>query len=88
MNPKKAIKLDFSPSNSSMNKKNKIQNGKCHANKAKAKQLFEMMPEISPIKRKVALQTEMQSAENDSKMNFTPAKLSKCNSHCEMAARK
>ena len=62
INPKKAIKLQFSPDNSSMTKKKEIQTGKCFTNQVKGKQLFEMMPVISPIKRKCVLQTEVQSA--------------------------
>lgn len=82
LNPKKAIKLEFSPSNSSMTKKNKISTGKCFANQLLGKQLFEMSPMVSPIKRKFALQTEGQSAENEYKMTSTPKKLTKSNSHC------
>ena len=71
-----------------MSKTNKIQTGKCMNNQLKKKQLFEMMPVMSPIKRKIALQNEVQSAEIDSKMEHTPTKMNKSNSHCEMAARK
>ena len=80
--------MNFSPENSSMSKKNKIQTGKCMNNEVKRKHLFEMMPVMSPIKRKVALQNEVQSAEMESRMEHTPTKLNKSNSHCEMAARK
>lgn len=87
VNAKKAIKLDFSPSDSSMTKKNKIHNAKVHSGVSR-KQLFDTFPKISPIKRRHVLQTEVQNAENEMKMEFTPEKLSKSNSHCEMAARK
>lgn len=71
-----------------MTKKNKVHNGKCLSNQVKGKQLFEIMPVMSPVKRRNALQNEVQSAQVESKMEFTPTKLTKTNSHCEMAARK
>jgi len=52
------IKLQFSPDNSSMTKKKGIQTGKCLVNQVKGKQLFEIMPVLSPIKRKCVLQNE------------------------------
>lgn len=61
-NPKKAIKLQFSPNNSSMTKKKGIQTGKCLGNQVKGKQLFEIMPVLSPIKRKCVLQNEALSS--------------------------
>ena len=76
-NPKKAVKLDFSPENSSMSKRNKIQTGK----PINGKQLFEIMPVMSPIKRRNVLQNEVQSAEIESRMEHTPTKLNKTNSH-------
>lgn len=67
-----------------MTKKNKIHTGKCHT----GKQLFEIMPVLSPIKRKSVLQNEVQSASHETKMEFTPTKLTKTHSYCQMAARK
>ena len=80
--------MNFSPENSSMSKRNKIQTGKCSNNELKRKHLFEMMPVMSPIKRKVALQNEVQSTDMKSRMEQTPTKLNKSSFHCEMAARK
>lgn len=45
-----------------MTKKKGIQTGKCFTNQVRGKQLFEMMPVLSPIKRKFVLQTEALSA--------------------------
>ena len=44
-----------------MSKRNKIQNGKCLLNPLNGKQLFEIMPVMSPIKRKNVLQNDVQS---------------------------
>ena len=71
-----------------MSKTNKIQTGKCLNNPIKGKHLFEIMPVMSPIKRKTTLQNEVQSAETELRMEHTPTKMNKSNSHCEMAARK
>ena len=71
-----------------MTKKNKIQTGKCLSNPINGKQLFEIMPVISPIKRKNVLQNEVHSAETESRMEFTPTKLTKTKPHCERAAKK
>lgn len=46
------------------------------------------MPVMSPIKKRSVLQTEVQSAENESRTESTPTRNTKAGSYCEMAARK